>query len=128
MTHSRTDIKPQICFTCRNVYTYKGTLTIHKRVDSGEKPYICKTYDYRLCTHGSLFKHLLIHANDKPHICQKCKRGFSSLSTMNDNIWTHADGKPRDKVLTRNSSSNHNARKNTHDTREYMYICSICDK
>jgi hypothetical protein len=47
---------------------------------------------------------------------------------MNDNIWTHADRKPRDKVLTRNSSSNHNARKNTHDTRDCMYIFSICDK
>ena len=51
----------------------KQTLSIHKRIHTGDKPYKCDACEYASNQKGNLIKHIQIHTGELHYKCDFCE-------------------------------------------------------
>ncbi|TRY97569.1 hypothetical protein DNTS_002603 [Danionella cerebrum] len=74
--------KPYKCDRCQAVFRYKGNLTSHKSVHTGEKPYQCNVCGAQFNRPANLKTHSRIHSGEKPYKCETCGSRFVQVAHL----------------------------------------------
>ena len=119
---------------CNKHYKYKGSLTAHKRVHSGNA-FECQFCNQKCVNKKDLKKHIRIHTNEKPYKCTYCNKYFSRKDNLVTHTRIHNRNKPY-KCKYCNKSFNANNTLTVHIQRKHepyknrKYKCSYknCNK
>uniref|UniRef100_UPI00358DE46A B-cell CLL/lymphoma 6 member B protein-like n=1 Tax=Myxine glutinosa TaxID=7769 RepID=UPI00358DE46A len=86
--------KPYKCETCHATFRYKGNLSSHKTVHSGEKPYRCNVCSAQFNRPANLKTHARIHSGEKPYKCNTCEARFVQVAHLRAHVLIHTGEKP----------------------------------
>ncbi|EDO43672.1 predicted protein [Nematostella vectensis] len=71
--------KPCKCKECGRSFRYRGHLSSHQRIHSGEKPYECDICGRRFRQSGTLLRHKKIHLMECPSVMSSPNKEFGEL-------------------------------------------------
>ncbi|XP_050440561.1 zinc finger protein 761-like isoform X2 [Adelges cooleyi] len=122
--------KPYKCNVCLISFSIKSCLTVHKLVHTGEKPYKCVVCSKSFSLKPYLTKHERVHTGEKPYKCNVCLKSFSDTSTLTVHKRAHTGEKPYKCVVCSKSFSDKStlAKHKRLHTDEKPYNCDVCSK
>ena len=77
------------CETCHNSFLWKGNLTRHQLIHTGNRNHICEFCGRSFTYKYNLTRHLLIHYGDKPYKCEICEKAFSEKKNLSRHMLIH---------------------------------------
>ncbi|XP_048578949.1 zinc finger protein 37 isoform X2 [Nematostella vectensis] len=76
--------KPCKCKECGRSFRYRGHLSSHQRIHSGEKPYECDICGRRFRQSGTLLRHKKIHLMECPSVMSSPNKEFGELEQRSE--------------------------------------------
>ncbi|XP_058146233.1 zinc finger protein 699-like [Dasypus novemcinctus] len=118
------------CEECGKIFTRSSTLTLHKKIHSGDKRYECTECGKAFIRACALAEHKKYHTGEKPYKCQECGKAFIRSSFLTVHIRSHRGEKPFKcsecgKTYTACSSLTEHKR---YHSGEKPYDCKECGK
>ena len=101
------------CDICGYTTTWKGHLTRHARLHTGEKRFMCRYCAMLFNTSSDLKRHLRIHTAVKPFTCSTCQKEFTLKHHLTSHVRTHTGDKPYQCPIC-NESFTQSSSKNRH--------------
>lgn len=129
-TQARNKMKPYRCVECDKGYSHSSTLTMHKKLHTGDYKYICEYCDKRFFLNEYYTRHMRVHTKEKPYKCEVCDKSFSQSNTLTQHKRIHTGEKPyscEDCGRMFSVRDYLNKHRRTH-TGEKPFVCHVCDK
>lgn len=70
------------CNICGKVFSTPASLSMHKKIHSGERPHICLTCGKSFTQIGTLRAHERVHTGEKPYECTICGKTFAQCGSF----------------------------------------------
>ena len=118
------------CDFCPRVFVYKSSLTVHKRLHTGEHMFLCERCPKKFAKRTLLELHVRSHTGEKPFACQFCTVKFSSRSNQQVHLRIHTGERPHacdtcPKKFNRKTQLTEHVRVHT---KNQPYTCNTCPK
>ncbi|XP_052813177.1 DNA-binding protein Ikaros-like isoform X2 [Mya arenaria] len=70
------------CNLCSKTFSTPASLSMHKKIHSGEKPHMCGTCGKSFTQIGTLRAHERVHTGEKPYECTICGKTFAQCGSF----------------------------------------------
>ncbi|XP_053388169.1 DNA-binding protein Ikaros-like [Mercenaria mercenaria] len=70
------------CNICGKMFSTPASLSMHKKIHSGERPHICLTCGKSFTQIGTLRAHERVHTGEKPYECTICGKTFAQCGSF----------------------------------------------
>lgn len=70
------------CNICEKMFATPASLSMHKKIHSGERPHICMTCGKSFTQIGTLRAHERVHTGEKPYECTVCGKTFAQCGSF----------------------------------------------
>lgn len=70
------------CSVCGKVFSTPASLSMHKKIHSGERPHVCLTCGKSFTQIGTLRAHERVHTGEKPYECTICGKTFAQCGSF----------------------------------------------
>lgn len=77
------------CEFCQKVFKNFSSLSVHRRVHTGEAPFQCQVCQRRFKQNSHLDNHMRTHTDEAPYKCEFCDKCFTQAGNRNRHQRTH---------------------------------------
>ncbi|KAL3887367.1 hypothetical protein ACJMK2_027309 [Sinanodonta woodiana] len=78
---TKTDPSALACRVCGKVFSTPASLSMHKKIHSGERPHRCGVCGKSFTQIGTLKAHERVHTGEKPYECKLCGKTFAQCGS-----------------------------------------------